>query len=280
MGWLMTKSKEMLCSRGDVGSFVHRDVMVVVVMVVVVIVCCLDHSLTDAFPITWNCHHHNRVVSLTLPSPSTTAISLKVSKLSGWMPGRGADQKNEKDALLATYNVGTFKENNNDIDVKFKSLSDYIINKWAPLFLTGNIQLTTPVQVIKTSENGNKDDNIEEIAGCSLIFQKIDTGYKSKDEEAKGSYQRQTSKEEEAKGSYQRQTDNIEDRKTIKSSSPSKQEEKKQGGVQIFVEKLSGSLQVRAVRCEIDDDTVIKEMSEEVIIRELQKAINVWKKEI
>merc|ERR1712238_123395 len=100
------------------------------------------------------------------------------------------------------------------------------------------------------------------------------------DEEAKGSYQRQTSKEEEAKGSYQRQTDNIEDRKTIKSSSPLKQEEKKQGGVQIFVEKLSGSLQVRAVRCEIDDDTVIKEMSEEAIIRELQKAINVWKKEI
>merc|ERR1712238_629460 len=96
--------------------------------------------------------------------------------------------------------------------------------------------------------------------------------------EAKGTWERQTSTEEEAEGSYQRQIDNIKDRKTIKSSSPSKQEEKKQGGVQIFVEKLSRSLRVRAVRCEIDDDTVIKEMSEEVIIRELQKAINVWKK--
>jgi len=254
--------------------------MVVVIMVVVGIVFCLDHSLADAFPITWNHHHHNRVVSLTLPPSSTTASSLKASGIFGGMPGRGSDQKNEKDAVLATYDVGTFKENNNDIDVKFKSLSDYIINKWAPLFLTGNIQLTTPVQVIETSKNGNEDDNIEEVAGCSLIFQKIDTGYKSKEEEAKGSYQRQTVKEEEAKGSYQRQIENSDDRETKKSPSPSKQEEKKQGGVQILVEKLSGSLQVRAMRCEIDDDTVIKEMSEEVINRELRKAINVWKKEI
>jgi hypothetical protein len=64
-----------------------------------------------------------------------------------------------------------------------------------------------------------------------------------------------------------------------KKTTTKKKDEKKQGGVEILVEKLSSSsLQVRAKRCEIDDDTMIKEMSEEVIIQELKKAIGVWKK--
>jgi len=68
-----------------------------------------------------------------------------------------------------------------------------------------------------------------------------------------------------------------------------KKEEKKQGGVeiQVVVKKLASAsasassyslLQVRAKRCEVDEDTMIKEMSEEVIIQELTKAIGVWKK--
>jgi hypothetical protein len=48
----------------------------------------------------------------------------------------------------------------------------------------------------------------------------------------------------------------------------------------ILFEKLSsGDIQVRARRCDIDEDTMIKEMSEQAIINELQTAIDVWKKE-
>ena len=38
-------------------------------------------------------------------------------------------------------------------------------------------------------------------------------------------------------------------------------------------------LQVLARRCNIDEDTMIKEMSEEAILNELKKAIRIWKEE-
>ena len=48
----------------------------------------------------------------------------------------------------------------------------------------------------------------------------------------------------------------------------------------MLVEKLiSGTIQVRAKRCDFDEDTMLKEMSEETIIKELSKAIDVWKRE-
>jgi hypothetical protein len=57
-------------------------------------------------------------------------------------------------------------------------------------------------------------------------------------------------------------------------SKKKKKKEKKQGGVEILVEKLSfGGIRVRARRCDLDEDTMIKEMSEKAIIAELQTAI-------
>ena len=54
----------------------------------------------------------------------------------------------------------------------------------------------------------------------------------------------------------------------------------KQGGVEVLVDKVDGDLlQVRAQRCEIEEGTMIKEMSEATILKELQKAMDVWKKE-
>jgi hypothetical protein len=38
-------------------------------------------------------------------------------------------------------------------------------------------------------------------------------------------------------------------------------------------------VKVQARRCDIDDDTMVKEMSEATIVKELNKAINTWKKD-
>ena len=51
----------------------------------------------------------------------------------------------------------------------------------------------------------------------------------------------------------------------------------KPGGVEILVEEQQ--LQVRVKRCETDEDTMIKEMSEETILKELKVALDVWKKD-
>ena len=168
----------------------------------------------------------------------------------GGMFGGNDPKSKEKDAILRTYDI-----NVDDKDVQFESLADYIQNNWVQLFVTGNIELTTPVQIQQVVlDTENADDGVEAEASVRLLFQKIDTGYKSK-------------KDEES------ETNDDED-----SGSSSKKEEPKQGGVEILVQKLANGLRIQARRCEIDDDTTIKEMSEETIVRELEMAIDVWKK--
>ena len=54
----------------------------------------------------------------------------------------------------------------------------------------------------------------------------------------------------------------------------------KEGGVQVRVERLSGGdLRVIASRCEVEEGTMTKEMSEGVIIDSLRKAVTAWRKE-
>jgi len=57
-----------------------------------------------------------------------------------------------------------------------------------------------------------------------------------------------------------------------------KKKKKKQGGVEFQVES-SPQLTVIVRRCNMDDDTMIREMSEETILSQLQNSIQVWKKE-
>jgi len=164
------------------------------------------------------------------------------SSLEGLFGGLfGGDDASTDNGLLATYDVKL--SGDTDLKVKYESLSDYIIDKWTMLFVDGTIPLTTPVR-------RSKNDN----TSCRLIFEKVDTGYKSKKEEASSE-----AGDEEPK-----------------------KKEKKQGGVEIEILSPSDDepiLQVRVTRCEIDDDTMIKEMSEEKILKELQTAIDIWKKE-
>jgi len=55
---------------------------------------------------------------------------------------------------------------------------------------------------------------------------------------------------------------------------------KKEGGVDVVVEiTKEEQLRVRARRCNYADDAVIKELSEETILKRLQEAITVWTSE-
>eukprot|EP00986_Skeletonema_menzelii_P000869 scaffold243_cov140-Skeletonema_menzelii.AAC.11 len=54
----------------------------------------------------------------------------------------------------------------------------------------------------------------------------------------------------------------------------------KEGGIQVMINKTpNGDLEVIAKRCEVEEDTIIKEMSEQIIINSLGQAIVDWKKE-
>ena len=164
--------------------------------------------------------------------------------------GGDSSDSDFEEGVLSMISVGDFDEDT--LQVRYDSLSDYITDKWMDLFETKSIKLTTPVQVVKRYERTcENDDSVFESASCKLVFQKVDTGYGDKDDE--------------------------EDEDDDKSK---KDDEPKQGGVEIEVQQLaSNSLRVVARRCDIDEDTMIKEMSEELILKELQKAISVWKKE-
>mmetsp|Transcript_24159 Transcript_24159/g.51230 ORF Transcript_24159/g.51230 Transcript_24159/m.51230 type:complete len:92 (-) Transcript_24159:424-699(-) len=52
---------------------------------------------------------------------------------------------------------------------------------------------------------------------------------------------------------------------------------RKEGGVEVLVEKTTdGNIRVRARRCNMDNKTIVKEMSEEVIVKSLKKAVEAW----
>jgi len=150
------------------------------------------------------------------------------------------------------------------------------IQEWSKTFEGDGAKsngLTTSVSVVTSlgedtdddgeAENSYDDDNVVVVAqsGVKLIFLPTKTGsaYKSKEEE-------KITKEKNS-------NDNG-------SSNDKKKKPKKEGGVQIVIEKIDdGKLRVRAFRCEMDEDTMIKEMSEETIINNLKKAMDAWKKQ-
>ena len=215
------------------------------------------------------------IVALAFQSPryvtTTTTVSSSSSScrfmFGGLFGGNDNDEKkNNKDGdLLLLPNLG-------DSDVQYNGLSDYI-QKWGLLFETDpkGMGLTTPIRLLpSTNKNNNiaeqeeesepeeeeESNDVESYFGIRLVFQSTNTGYKSKKEEDETS-------------------NNNGD-----SSTKKKKKKKLEGGVEILVEKLiSGTIQVRARRCDFDEDTMIKEMSEETIVKELRKAIDVWKRE-
>jgi hypothetical protein len=195
----------------------------------------------------------NNVLAARSQGPAVAGQRIDALFMFGGLFG-GDDKKKDEDGELAMY------RNLASSDVKFNSLSDYI-QKWSQLFETDpkGMRLTTLVKVLPSNDSsGSDDEDVVAFNGVRLVFKSIDTGYKSKTEE--GDAPRKKTEGDDSK--------------------KKKKKEKLQGGVEILVEKLSsGEIRVRARRCDLDEDTMIKEMSETAIIKELQTAIDVWKKE-
>lgn len=150
-----------------------------------------------------------------------------------------------------------------DNDKQYDSLGDYI-EKWSKLFTNGNIHLTTPVTV-ELVVVPNDEDGVRR-RGIRLLFKDTRTGYQSKTEEQESN-------------SSQPHAASLDDTQANKKKKKQGSSKVKQGGVEILVEQNSKGVQVTAKRCEIEDDTIIKEMSEETILNELKQAIEVWKRE-
>jgi hypothetical protein len=172
--------------------------------------------------------------------------------------GSSVDPKDKIDAVLGSYDINV---GNTNVDVAFNSLSDYIQNKWVRLFDNDTIKLTTPVLVEKFEATA-PEDGVDIVSGVRFLFQKRKTGYTSKKDEVQAEQDKESQKDQDKK--------------------KKKDDEPKEGGVEILVEQLTGGnkIRVRAKRCEVDESTVIKEMSEETILAELKTAIEVWKKDI
>jgi hypothetical protein len=143
-----------------------------------------------------------------------------------------------------------------DADRKFEELAGYI-NEWSNMFKNGakGTGLTTPVGVVLSNFDEKQNTSlIRNKFGVRLEFKKTNTGssYQSKGEEK------------------------------AKRSTKGKKESR-EGGVEILVELTEDKngekgLRVRARRCNMGDSTVVKEMSEETIVKQLGKVVNVWKK--
>ena len=143
--------------------------------------------------------------------------------------------------------------------VKFDSLST-MINQWSELFADGKVMgLTTDVKVSQLPARGDSDA-ASSSSGVKLVFKKRNAAYSRK-------------------AAY---SDADAAKDDDKSDEPRKKKDKtvREGGVQVVVTLLeSDELQVTASRCDIDEGTIVKEMSEETIIDSLRKAIAAWKKE-
>lgn len=143
---------------------------------------------------------------------------------------------------------------NDDTNRTYGGMKEFI-REWS-LFLTGEEQqkefgLTTPVKISVFEDASSlllkNENNIESCFGVKMLFQNKNTGYKSKNEE------KEKKKEENTKS---------------------------EGGVLLMVESTTeNEVRVIARRCDIEEGTMIKEMSEETIVGKLKEAMAAWKKE-
>jgi len=153
----------------------------------------------------------------------------------------------DKDTLLSLTNIPT---NNNKVSV---SLLEYL-SQWSQQLEMDpkGMGLTTPVTISSLPNNN----------GIRILFQSTSTGYMSKKDEAR-----------------------LEKDKDLKEPTAASIT-KKEGGLDILLSSSSSSssssfsndVGIQVKRCEVEEDTIIKEMSEETIVEELKKAIKVWNK--
>ncbi len=162
-----------------------------------------------------------------------------------------------------------------EADRKFEQLAGFI-DEWSNAFRNGarGTGLTTPVEVVPSSfENELETSIVRDRYGVRLEFKQTNTGsaYRSKDEEREVEKQRPQA----SQPSYQKSGSVLQ----------SGRRQSREGGVEIVVERLGSAengvndLRVRARRCNMGDFTVVKELSEETIVKKLEKAVEIWTKQ-
>ena len=155
------------------------------------------------------------------------------------------------------------------LDSKYEQLRQYI-KQWSATYEgdrkgTG---LTTPVLVRKSRKPASAFDGVIARDGVRILFQTTNTGdrYKSASEE-------KTEDKDRNRGGGGSTTPKK------SSSAPVMTKARKEGGVEVLVEKTTdGNIRIRARRCNIDNKTIVKEMSENVIVKSLKKAVEAWVK--
>jgi hypothetical protein len=129
------------------------------------------------------------------------------------------------------------------------------IQGWADILATSGKGLTTPVRATP-GINSRSGHLVKEQDGVSLLFLPTQTGknYVSRTEEKK--------------------------REEVEQPSKPFRPSVGEGGIDVVVEVTKNNqLRVRARRCNYADDAVIKELSEETILKRLKDAVQSWQKE-
>ena len=142
----------------------------------------------------------------------------------------------------------------------FDQLNEYL-GEWAIMMESGKKKLATPIRVAPSTRQSNLvREGVKDRAGVRLLFLPTNTGsaYMSRSEER--------AREQETGG---------------RSTASKRRRIKPEGGVEVLVEVTDrDTLRVRARRCNMADDTVIKEISEETILKRLAESLEVWKKDV
>jgi len=217
----------------------------------------VEHGFTKSIVPTTSTTLTRTTTPLTTNSQSHSPTALHVF---GGLFGGGSKLSLSEEPMTIYSRTTT---NVDDEEKQYEALGEYL-EKWSKLFTNGNIKLTTPVTVELVVPHQEEGTDGRRRRGIRLLFKDTKTGYKSKTEE-KESNQKTTNSSQD--------TNNTNDKKK-QAANPVKQ-----GGVEILVEKKDTGLEVTAKRCDIEEDTIIKEMSEETILNELKQAIEVWKRE-
>lgn len=135
---------------------------------------------------------------------------------------------------------------------------------WAEILADSGKGLTTPVRCLNGIES-RSSHLVDHQDGVQLLFLPTRTGrnYMSKDEERER--EGRTGKKAGTAG-----------------ASPPFRKNVREGGIDVVVEitKDNRKMRVRARRCNYAYDAVIKELSEETILKRLEDAMDVWKKEL
>ena len=163
--------------------------------------------------------------------------------------GRGADAESSEGIL----------------DAKYEQLQQYV-KQWSMAYEGGRkgTGLTTPVLVRKSRKPPSAFDGVVERSGVRILFQTTNTGdrYKSASEE-------KIDEKERSGPAPKKSVSTTAAHVMVKG--------RKEGGVEVLVEKTTdGNIRVRARRCNMDNMTTVKEMSEVVIVKSLKKAIEAW----